>query len=139
MRAPSPPLSVASTSNLDEFSADFAGFDLADCLKDIPPHLAPVVAMPKPQETDLRTPRRTASAGKLGVKQMAEGDQVIIRAALKRLDALIITHDPFPTKENFRILAAMANHWACNKFQRGYLKLAPESTYEQVVSQSITR
>jgi hypothetical protein len=119
-------------------------FDLAACVKGIPKHLVPVISPPEPLAGDVRTPRRIVSSsvaegkgrksGKLAVKGVAEGDRAIISAALNRLEALIITHDPFPSEKSFRVLAAQANAWACKKYNKGNLKLTPDSEYECLVS-----
>jgi hypothetical protein len=136
--------SSQSTSTSTHLGDCVADFDLSTCLKGIPTQLAPPISLPDPILIDARTPRRVVSnpsqdpnarkSVKLAIKGVAEGDRKIISAALNRLEALIMTHDPFPSEKNFRALATQANVWACKKFNKGNLKLTPDSDYETLVS-----
>jgi hypothetical protein len=148
MRDFSPALSLEVT-DLEVDTSEFKTFP--DFLKDVPPILAPVATLPDPLPGPARTPQQvrplppvdyssmtaqehvaTKTARKLKVKDLIDPDKTVVSATLGCLEALLVTHGPFPNDETWQILAQQANNWACRKYGKN-LALPKAANYEQLV------
>ncbi|KAF8594354.1 hypothetical protein BDV93DRAFT_172137 [Ceratobasidium sp. AG-I] len=70
---------------------------------------------------------------KLPLKGVREGDRAVVSGALSRFESLVLTHDPFPSDDNFRRLAGHANVWSCKKSAQVNLQMLPNSPYEDLM------
>jgi hypothetical protein len=145
-------VSPAPSLEVTDLGVDVSEFEtFADFLKDVPPILAPVATVPDPLPGPARAPQRvrplppvdysgmtareraaTKVARKLKVKDLIDPDKTVVSATLGRLEALLVTHGPFPNDETWRILAQQANNWACRKYGKN-LTLTEADDYEQLV------
>lgn len=107
---------------------------------------APLVA-PERQEplppldiVGLNAPQRKAlrQARKLHLKQLIPLNKQIASAAMKRLEVLLITRNPFPNRSESSMLASTANAWACIKYGKSLL-IEVDSEYEDLVSKLVER
>lgn len=146
--AGSPTSSVVSHNDMGTLPS----MDLSEYLDILPVHLAPRITIPPllapplrdpervstPEEMDISTMSAKERAAyrkllKLPLKGIKDGDRAVVTGALSRFESLVLTHDPFPSEENFRKLAGHANFWSCNKSTRANLQMMAKSPYEDLV------
>ncbi|KAB5587925.1 hypothetical protein CTheo_8633 [Ceratobasidium theobromae] len=151
---PFPTPSPILTTMLGSGTMDIIPNDIdqvAKVLEGLPPHLGPVITAPEPLLPPLHPPRcleelqpvnlaglsrkqhkAIVQSHKLHVCQLVDSDQIVVSAAISHLEALLITHNAFPTCTVSSVLASQANFWASQKFSvRLELKLDDE--YEDLL------